>query len=265
MAAIQQIGRGGMVLWWDNEDRPQTLARRLQLLRATNLIGHPNLLWATGDLNKHAMAIDEALGFLRSGDRPGLVVIDSATSFGAPTDNSPVKIWLNDYIRIWKGLTVLFLDHVPKQRKDRPKGGIGSVEKQIILDGAELYAHGTPWNGQEGGAVSLMLHKDRAGQVPAREGHDAATVYAEWAEDRLTLDWSVGLPNAKPEGEDLQDELLTALEGSGTEGVKGSRALRELLKGKRAKDVDAAREELLQAGMIERAKDGRGYLYTVSK
>ena len=58
---------------------------------------------------------------------------------------------------------------------------------------------------------------------------------------------------------------MDALEGAGAEGVKGSRALRELLKGKRAKNIDAAREELLQAGMIERVKDGRGYVYTISR
>ena len=267
MAAIQQIRRNGVVLWWDAEDRPQTFARRLQLLRATDLIGHPNLIWASGDLNKSPLAAAEAVAFLKTGERPGLVVVDSATSFGAPTDNRPVTDWLRDYIRIWarEGLTVLFLDHVPKQRKDRPKGGIGSVEKQIILDGAELYVHGIPWNGQEGGAVSLMVHKDRPGDLPAREGSDAATVYVEWSDDKLTLDWTIGLPHTQPEGEDVQDALLEALEGVGAEGVKGSRAMRELLKGKRAKDIDEASKELLQAGMIEREKVGRSYIYRVAQ
>ena len=46
MAAIEQIRAGGQVLWWDAEDQPTTLARRLSLLRATDLIGHPSLLWA---------------------------------------------------------------------------------------------------------------------------------------------------------------------------------------------------------------------------
>ena len=267
MTAIQQIRRGGVVLWWDAEDRPQTFARRLQLLKATDLIGHENLIWASGDLNKHPIATDEALMFLTAGERPGLVVIDSATSFGAPTDNRPVTDWLRDYIRIWarEGLTVLFLDHVPKQRKDRPKGGIGSVEKQIILDGAELYAHGIPWNAYEGGAVSLMVHKDRNGQVPAREEHDAATVYAEWSDDKLTLDWTIGLPHTKPEGEDVQDELLEAIERAGAEGVKGSRAIRGLLKGKRNGDIDNARDELLEAGMIERVKVGNAWRYGIAK
>ena len=105
--------------------------------------------------------------------------------------------------------------------------------------------------------------KDRQGQLPATLNGTAATITADW--DGPTLDWRVDLPNAKDEGEDLQIELMDALEGAGAEGVKGSRALRELLKGKRAKNIDAAREELLQAGMIERVKDGRGYVYTISR
>ena len=40
MAVIQQLRAGRRVIWWDNEDRATTLARRLQLLRATELIGH---------------------------------------------------------------------------------------------------------------------------------------------------------------------------------------------------------------------------------
>ena len=120
-----------------------------------------------------------------------------------------------------------------------------------------------PWNGQEGGHIHLTVHKDRQGQLPATLNTTVATITAEW--DGPTLAYTMGLPNAKAEGENLEDSLLEALESVGTEGVKGSRALRELLKGKRAKDIDSARDELLQAGMIERAKTGRGFTYTVAR
>ena len=265
MVAIQQLRAGRRVIWWDAEDRPSTLAKRLQLLKATDLIGTPELAWIAGDIQDRPAALAEALAFLDGGALPGLVVIDSATSFGCPADGADVTAWLNAFINPWwnAGHTVLLLDHVPKQKKDRPRGGIGSQAKLARIDGAALYAHGTPWNGQEGGYVHLTVHKDRQGQLPATLNGTAATITADW--DGPTLDWRVDLPNAKDEGEDLQIELMDALEGAGAEGVKGSRALRELLKGKRAKNIDAAREELLQAGMIERVKDGRGYVYTISR
>ena len=87
----------------------------------------------------------------------------------------------------------------------------------------------------------------------------AATVTAEW--NGPTLDWSIGLPNAKPEADNLEDELLEAMEQAGPTGARGSRGVRGLMPGKSVRDIDKARDELLQAGMIERVKDGRAWVY----
>ena len=235
MAVIQQLRAGRRVIWWDNEDRATTLAKRLQLLRATDLIGVENLAWRTGDLHESETAMAEALAFLDGGNGPGLVVIDSATSHGCPKDNADVQPWVTSHIKPWlhAGHTTLLLDHVPKQRKDRPAGAVGSYEKLSDIRGAALYVHGTAWNGQQGGAVHLTIHKDAHGQLPAPKFSVVSTITAEW--DGPTLDWRVDLPNAKAEGENLEDELLEALEAAGPDGVKGSRAIRDLIHGKRAK------------------------------
>ena len=256
MVAIQQLRAGRRVLWWDNEDRATTLARRLQLLRATDLIGVDDLAWRAGDMHESAIAMAEALAFLDGGNGPGLVVIDSATSFGCPKDGADVQPWITAHIKPWlnAGHTTLLLDHVPKQRKDRPAGAVGSYEKLSDIRGAALYAHGTAWNGQDGGAVHLTIHKDAGGQLPAPKFSTVATIAAEW--DGPTLAYTVGLPNAKEDGEDLQTELMDALEQAGSDGVRGSRAIRDLLKGKRAKDIDAARDELVAAGLVEKRPDG---------
>ena len=261
MMAIERLHAGRHVIWWDTEDQPSTLARRLQVLRATDLIGHPALKWTNGDFQDNPAIMAEALEGLGSGNGPGLVVIDSATSFGCSSDGGNVAARLKAFIDPWEnaGHSVELLDHVPKLRKDRPRGGIGSQAKLARVDGSALYLHGNPWNATEGGYIHMQIHKDRHGQLPATLMGAAATITAEW--DGPTLDYTVGLPNAKAEAENLEDELMDALDQAGPDGVRGGRAVRDLLKGKRAKDIDAAREELLSSGMIERVKEGKAYVY----
>ncbi len=262
MAVIQQLRAGRRVIWWDNEDRASTLAKRLQLLRATDLIGCPELAWRTGEMHESETAMAEAMEFLDGGNGPGLVVLDSATAFGCPKDGADVHPWMTGHIKPWidAGHTSLNLDHVPKQRKDRPLGAVGSFEKLSIIRGAALFAHGTAWNGQQGGAIHLTVHKDAGGQLPSPQYSVVTTISAEW--DGPTLAYTIGIPNAKTEGEDLQDELMEAFDQVGAEGARGGKGVRGLLKGKRGRDIDKARDELLQVGMIKRDKDGRAWVYT---
>ena len=262
MAAIQQLRAGRRVIYWDNEDRATTLAKRLQLLRATDLIGVESLAWRTGDLHESETAMAEAMAFLDGGTGPGMVVIDSATSFGCPKDGADVQPWIKEHVKPWinAGHTTLLLDHVPKQRKDRPAGAVGSYEKLSDIRGAALYVHGTAWNGQQGGAVHLTIHKDAGGQLPAAKFSVVSTISAEW--DGPTLAYTIGEPNAKTESEDLELELMEAFEQVGAEGARGSQGVRGLLKGKRAREVDKARDELLQSGAIQREKVGRAWVYT---
>ena len=262
MAVIQQLRAGRRCIWWDNEDQAVTLAKRLQLLRATDLIGIETLAWRTGGMHESETAMAEALAFLDGGTGPGLVVIDSATSFDCPKDGADVHPWVTSHVKPWinAGHTSLLIDHVPKQRKDRPAGAVGSFEKLSSIRGAALYVHGIAWNGQQGGAVHLTIHKDAHGQLPAPKFSVVSTVAAEW--DGPTFAWTVGLPNAKTESEDLQDELMEAFDQLGAEGARGSQGVRELLKGKRGRDVDKARDELRQLGLIKREKVGRPWVYT---
>ena len=182
-------------------------------------------------LSETAMA--EALVYLAGGNGPGLVVIDSATAFTCPKDGADVQPWITSHVKPWinEGHTELTLDHVPKQRKDRPAGAVGSFEKLSFIRGAALYVHGIAWDSKHGGAVHLTVHKDAHGQLPAPKFSVASTISAEW--DGPLLDWKVGMPNAKTESEDLQDELMEAFEQRGLEAVRGSQGVRELLKGKR--------------------------------
>ena len=266
MAVIQQLRAGRRCLWWDNEDRASTLATRLGLLRAFDLIGKESLAFVTGDLHLSETVMAEALAFLAGGSGPGLVVIDSATAFTCPKDGADVHPWMASHVKPWidAGHTSLTLDHVPKQRKDRPAGAVGSYEKLSFIRGAALYVHGIAWDGKRGGAVHLTVHKDAAGQLPAPKFSVVSTISAEW--DGPTLAYTIGLPNAKTEGEDLQDELMEAFDQLGPKGARGSQGVRGLLKGKRGRDIDNARDELLQQGMIHHPdKDGRAWVWRAVK
>ena len=265
MSVIQQLHAGRRVIWWDNEDRATTVATRLQLLRATDLIGAPELVFCKGDLHLSERAMNTALEHLDKGNGPGLVVIDSATAFTCPKDGADVHPWMASHVKPWidEGNTTLSLDHVPKQRKDRPAGAVGSFEKMSYIRGAALYIHGIAWDSKNGGAVHLTIHKDAHGQLPAPKFSVVSTISAEW--NGPTLAYTIGLPNAKAEGEDLQDELMEAFDQVGADGIRGSDGVRGLLKGKKVKDIDAARDELLQAGIIQRVKDGRAWVYTSIK
>ena len=265
MAAIQRLRAGRRVIWWDNEDHGTTVATRLQLLRATDLIGAPEMVFKKGDLHLSEKAMYEALEFLDKGNGPGLVVIDSATAFTCPKDGADVHPWMASHVKPWidVGNTTLTLDHVPKQRKDRPAGAVGSFEKLSYIRGAALYVHGIAWDSKNGGAIHLTIHKDAHGQLPAPKFSVVSTISADW--NGPDLAYTIGLPNAKVEGEDLQDELMEAFDQVGSEGVRGSNGVRGLLKGKRGKDIDKARDDLLQVGILERVKDGKAWVYTSVK
>ena len=260
---IPQLRRGGKVVWIDNEDRPKTLAERLQVLRATDLILAHELEFYNADFLESPSAIADALEYLADSPFPGLVILDSAVSLGCPSDGADVGPWLTKCVNPWweAGHTAILLDHVPKQKKDRPRGGIGSQTKLARVDGAALYVQGQVWNRQQDGFINLYVHKDRQGDLPAQLGECAATIIG--VHDGPLLDTTIGLPNAKTEAEDLTEELLDALTAAGQ--VKGSREMRSLLSGKRGKDVDLARDDLLNAGLIEREKQGQAWVYKVAE
>ena len=54
---------------------------------------------------------------------------------------------------------------------------------------------------------------------------------------------------------------MEAFDQVGSEGARGSAGVRDLLKGKRGRDIDKARDELLQVGMLQRDKDGRAWVW----
>ena len=265
LAVIAALRSGARVIWWDFEDRPATLATRITALAASEFIGDPDIQFVQPDLKDDHNAILAAAEWVKGGERPGLVVIDSCESAGCPADSNNVAPWYRLCVDPWinAGAGVILLDHVPKRKEDRPKGGIGSQHKLARVDGAALFVQGQVWTKKASGKITLTLHKDRPGDLPAMPNKPVAIV------EGLHADSALAITIESPSGDDDDDIAGALLEGiakAGPDGVAGSRAIRGLVKGDGRK-IDAALDELIAADLVRRPaqKRGRAFVYTITE
>ena len=264
MGCIEVARTGTRVIWWDFEDRPDTIVTRLKALGAGELVDNQLLIYATPGLADDAGEMDRMAGWMARGPRPGLVVIDSVESAGLPTDSNDAAPWYKKHTDLFlsSGAGVLTLDHVPKRRLDRPRGPIGSQHKTARLSGAGLFLSGTPWTKESSGRIYLANHKDRPGDLPAGLMKTVAVVEVTHGDNGLLI-WNIN-PPADDDNDDLgelTENLLDAIVAKGQEGVKGSTAVRGLVKAKGHKMIDAALADLMSNGMVARRREGRPYVY----
>ena len=263
MTCIEVLRNGSRVIWWDFEDRPDTLVTRLNALGAGELVGSDNIIYATPDLQGEKEELAAMARWLSRGTRPGLLVLDSVESAGLPTESNDAAPWYKDHVNPFldAGDGVLLLDHVPKRRIDRPRGPIGSQHKTARLSGAGLFISGTPWTKDAPGKIYLANHKDRPGDLPSPLMKTVAVVEVTHGEQGLLI-WSINPPDPNDDDTgELTDNLLEAITAKGQEGVKGSRAIRGLVKAKGRRGIDAALDDLLSNGMVARRKEGQTFVY----
>ena len=146
MAVIQGVRDGRRSVWWDFESSTSTLATRLVALGAADLVGCDDILWATPDLAGDKAAIEKFARWLSEGQRPGMIVIDSAESAGLSTDSNDAAPWYLSHTSPFTdtGSAVVLLDHIPKRREDRPPGPIGSQHKRAKADAGPRTSAHTP-------------------------------------------------------------------------------------------------------------------------
>ena len=248
------------VIWWDWEDTARTLAGRAATLGALGYVQSDRFKFLAPAIADDSDALEAARAWATH--QPAtLVVIDAAESAGCPSDGSAVGEWFRKRVDPWRdaGCAVLLLDHVQKKKEDRPRGGIGSQYKLAHIDGAALYLTGAPWTKNANGRLKLVNQKDRPGDLPAALNKTLTTLVGRWEGGALTYAWE--LPDAE-DAADLEAELIDALEEAGE--VRGSKALRDLVKGHRWQDVQKVVDALRKEGMIEREKDGRAYVYRIA-
>ena len=266
-AALSAIERGGRVLWWDFEDPAKRLALKAKTLGGdalATIMNQNKFGFAGPSLADNDEAMAQMGAWLGFGRTHSLVVIDAAFSSGAPSDGGDVNPWLDKFVNPWKdwdGIGSLAVDHIPKRSQDRPAGPIGSHAKQAAIRGAGLLASGKAWTPDKDGMVMLKVEKDNPGNVGAR-GDVVSVVEGKHHDDgSFTLTFRV--PDGTEGIADVRIPMLYALAQKGTEGVKGTRGYRELLKGK-GRAMDIAMKSLVDLGLVDKEKVSSSYVYSVT-
>ena len=213
-------------------------------------------------LDGSTLAMTEAMEWVRGGDGPTLIVIDSAESAGCPSDGADVAPWLAKAVLPFNeaGCTVLVLDHVPKRKEGRPLGPIGSQHKLARVDGAALLVTGVPWTQKTDGHLVLTNHKDRHGQLPAPNGKAVARLIGTHEHGILNL--SIVAPEKEDNLEESYIPTLRALAGAGADGVNGQKAMRDLVVG-RNNQKDKAIGDLVELGFILKTQ-GKKVHYSIT-
>ena len=129
------------------------------------------------------------------------------------------------------------------------------------MDGAALSVEGRPWTKHKDGAVTLVLHKDRPGDVPAAVGERAAMVVGRY-EDSGALRLQIVPPKDKSDAQPVADAMLEALADT-QGGFSGTRGYRELVEASSSL-ADSAMSILIAAGHLDRRKKGQAWHYFVT-
>ena len=258
------------IVWLDYEDKAQTLADRAASIGALDLV-QKNFVFLNTAVLDDPEAMSNAIAWA-SFQPQVLVVIDSAESAGCPSDGADVAPWFRANIDPWlaTGAAVLLLDHVPKRKEDRGRGGIGSQHKLARADVA-LFLTGQPWTKEADGILQLVLHKDRAGEMPCVMGKTVTTVVGKWVPGRngeRLFTYSFQVPDPADEDEDggarvSVSTVIMAIHEAGADGLRGTRAVRDAVPGER-RAVDAALQRAIKDGMVEREQDGRAFVYRLT-
>ena len=141
----------------------------------------------------------------------GLVVFDSMSSAGVPTDGTSFAEWYRTNIHPFAAPTraLVAIDHSPKRKaRDTAKGPLGSATKMAHLDAAYLINTGTP--GKPITDTTLKL-----------EGANEA-----WSPQKLKLHIREGIPNVINGDKHTDDQLFHMVkQGTLTERDAANRAI----------------------------------------
>lgn len=172
-ATHQELARGRPVVYVDFEDSAPGIINRLRVIGATgDDLAHLTYIAPDETLSTEAkMDLAETL----IAAQPGLVIVDgfnaAMTLMGLDINsNNDATQFAQQLLKpiAATGACVVYVDHVPKSREARGKGGIGAQAKRAMTTGCALSVTVTePFGQGQAGRLHLTVDKDRPGRVRA--------------------------------------------------------------------------------------------------
>lgn len=173
LAVLQTLRDGRPVLYLDFEDTAGGIVSRLRSLGAQDEeLGR--LTYVGPDESLSALAAADLAETLAT-TGPALIILDGFNAAMALlglkiNDNDDATKFSQDLLKklSGSGAAVIYVDHVPKDKENRGKGGIGAQAKRAMTTGCAILADVVmPFGRGMTGKLKLTVDKDRPGFVRA--------------------------------------------------------------------------------------------------
>lgn len=173
-AASQELNQNRPVIYLDFEDSASGIINRLRTIGCTDT-NLNNLTYISPDETLSATAKRD-LGETLGNSDALLVILDgfnaAMTLMGLDINsNNDATHFAQQLLKpiAATGACVIYVDHVPKSREARGKGGIGAQAKRAMTTGCALTVTVTePFGEGQAGRLHLTVDKDRPGRVRAK-------------------------------------------------------------------------------------------------
>ena len=162
------------------------------------------------------------------------------------------------------GVTIIVIDHIPKQREGRPDGPIGSQRKLAAVTGIALKVTGHCWSKTKSGRLVLTCEKDRTGNYA--KGEKVAAIVGEWDSAGESRSFTYRIVNPSHDDEDtgnVGNAILEYVAEAMPEGVNSKRAIATNVKGKTA-IIYSMIDNLVDAELLVMTALGKGNNYTIT-
>lgn len=194
LAVKQALQLGQRVLYLDFEDTAAGIIGRLKAM-SVGLHNLTTFAYVAPDEQLHADAMSDFNTLIAAGY--DLVVVDgfnaAMTLLGLDINsNNDATTFVQNVLKpiAAKGSTVIYIDHVPKNKDARGKGGIGAQAKRAMTTGCALTVEvAQPFGAGQHGKLHLKVDKDRPGKVRAisAESKFAGTVSIDSIDDIVDI------------------------------------------------------------------------------